>query len=71
MMWWAIGPADIARLPRHRMPLNSRKEGPESVLMTWRAMGLAGIARLVMECQSTQIKGFRMRVDDVAGKGLA
>jgi hypothetical protein len=30
-------------------------------------MGLAGIARLVMECHSTQETGFRMRVDDVAG----
>ena len=39
-----VGPARY-RSPRHRMPFDSRNEDSERVWMTWRAMGLAYIAR--------------------------
>jgi hypothetical protein len=57
-------------LPRHRMLSYSRNEDP-SVSMTWRAMGLADIARHVIGCHFTQEMRIQMRVNDVAGDGPA
>jgi len=37
------------RSPRHRMPFYSRSKGSKRVSMTWRALGLADIARYVIE----------------------
>jgi len=41
------GPARYCS-PRHRKPFESRNEGSQCVSMTWRAIGLADIARHVI-----------------------
>ena len=53
------------------MVCHSRDEGPKRVPMTWRAMGLAGTVRHVIDAIHLNKKGFKMRWIKRRATGLA
>ena len=55
--------ADRYCSPRHVTPFNSINEGSRCVSMTWRAT----FARPYLGCHLIKTRGFKMRVDDLAG----